>query len=121
MCGGSGGGGRPGRSGGGGGGGQPKEVWSGNGNGQPRPGDNAFTAALRKEYETNPNIRVSVEQGRGGTHAILTHAMGKAVISDHGIRVTGNNGRPYSYSENNILKGMQHWESLGGPKTIWKQ
>lgn len=116
MVKGSGGGGKSGRTGGGGG-----EVWPGNGNGQPRPGDNAFTAALRKEYETNPNIRVTVEQGRGGTQAILTHAMGKAVISDHGIRVTGNNGRSYSYGENNILKGMRHWESLGGPKTIWNQ
>lgn len=121
MGGNSGGGGRSGRSGGGGGdAGQPKEVWPGNGNGQPRPGDSKLTALFRQEYETNPNIRVTVEQGRGGTQTILTHGSGRAVVTDHGIRVTGNNGRSFSYGENRLVDGLKHFESLGGPKTLWK-
>lgn len=122
MGGGSGGGGRAGRGGGGGGtgGGGGGEVWPGNGNGQPRPGDSKLTAAFRQEYETNPNIRVTVEQGRGGTQTILTHAMGKAVVTDHGITVIGNNGRRYSYGENRLVDGLKHFESLGGPKNLWK-
>lgn len=118
MSGGSGGGGRSGRS--GGGGGEAAETWPGNGNGQPRPGDSKLTSLFRAEYETNPNIRVTVEQGRGGTQTILYHSMGKAVVTDHGMSVTGNNGKRYSYGENRLVDGLKHFESLGGPKNLWK-
>lgn len=87
--------------------------------GQPRWGDTKLTAALRSEYETNPNVHVTVEQLPGKVTR-LTHAMGTASITDHGIRVTGHNGKAYSYGENNMVKGLQHFESLAGPKSLFK-
>jgi len=123
MGGGSGGGGNGGRSGGGGSGDladnqQPGEVFRAarQAEREPRAGDNGFTAALRKEYGGgNKGVNVSIEQLRGGDTR-MTHINGTILIKESGATVQGSRGKIYSYSEKNVIKAMEHWESLAGIK-----
>lgn len=126
MGSGGGGGGRSGRgksaSGGGGDAGQPGEVVRAANEanrGHARPGDTKMTAMLRKEYETNTNINVSVKQLKGG-ETVITHSMGSAVVGPNGVAVQGSNGKRYQYSQSNLVKGLQHFESLAGSKWFKK-
>ena len=108
MCGGSGG------SKGGGGGstngdaGQPGEVVRE----ANKANESAMTSALRDNYKNSP-VKVSITEQRGGV-VKLEHALGTAYVNpvEGTVQVSGRNGRPYKYRD--MVKGLQHFESLGG-------
>lgn len=98
-----------------GGGGSGGRSGGGAGSGERQPGDSDVTAYLRANYANAP-VRVSVEQMRGGVTR-LTHALGEALVDQPNQKVTVITDRGKRYTYNNVVKGVNMWESLAGFKT----